>query len=50
MSASTSKPVIDAQGNVVTPDKVGITVESVNNSIRNAIQSFYSFDDSKRQE
>ena len=41
MSASTSKPIDDAQDNSVTPDNVGVTVESVERS--------YSFDDFKRQ-
>ena len=50
MSASTSKSIIDAQDNIVTPDKVGVTVESVNNSIRNTIGRSYSFGDFKRQE
>ena len=45
VSASTSKSTIDAQDNIVTPDKVGVTVESVNNSIRNDIGRSYSFDD-----
>ena len=49
MSASTSKSIIDAQDNIVTPDKVCVTVKSVNNSLRNAIGRSYSLDDSKPQ-